>query len=256
MDGMRKSFDLLRQFEKIEKTHWWWNGRRKLIQLLLPDGNNLKILDIGCGTGETLSFLKSIRPQSKLYGVDPDPIAIGFSKTRNCGIIKKSYAEKLPFKNDYFDVVMFLDVLEHVKNQNKALHEAKRVLRPGGFTIITAPALKLIWSDHDVKQGHYRRYTRSEIRSLTKRVGMKLKFISYFNFLLSLPIIIVRLLSQLQPFRFMVSYNNRVNYDVAKNNPINSFLTKIFLFEIARIKTFNYPIGISIVAVLQKESNV
>lgn len=250
---MRKSFDLLRQFEEIEKTHWWWEGRRKLIQLLLPERNDLKILDIGCGTGETLSYLKSIKPQSKLYGVDPDPIAIGFSKIGNRGTIRKSSAEKLPFKSDYFHVVMFLDVLEHVKNQNKALQEAKRVLKPGGLIIITAPALKFIWSDHDIKQDHYRRYSRPEIKSLTEQVGMSLAFINYFNFLLSIPIICIRLFSRLPALKFMVSYNNRVNYDIAKNNLINSILTRIFLYEIVRIKSFNYPLGISVVAVLQKK---
>ena len=249
---MTGSFGLIRKFEEVERNHWWWNGRRKLVGLLIPCGEYLKILDVGCGTGETLSFLKKVKPNFKLYGIDSDPIAVGFSKSRNCGTVYKSFAEKLPFPDNYFDAVMFLDVLEHIKNQKKVLSESKRVLKRGGLIIITAPALKLLWSGHDTKQGHFRRYTRTEIRLLAKKSGLKLEFFSYFNFLLALPIVAIRVMSQFKPFNFLVSYNNRFNYDIAKNKPVNSLLTGIFSTEIGLIKIFHYPIGISVAAVLKK----
>lgn len=73
---------LLERFNQIEKLHWWWEGRRVLISLLLAEDKPRKILDIGCGTGETLTFLKSEFPKSKLYGVDLSDKAIKYSKGR------------------------------------------------------------------------------------------------------------------------------------------------------------------------------
>ena len=86
---MRMNDQLLDRFERIEKTHWWWEGRRELIKLLLKEGKPEKILDVGCGTGETLSYLKKIFPKSKLYGVDTSDTAIKYARSRKHKNISK-----------------------------------------------------------------------------------------------------------------------------------------------------------------------
>ncbi len=59
---MSKTMDdgLLRKFNEVETIHWWWSGRRELLKLLLKNKRPTKILDVGCGTGETLSFIKTL----------------------------------------------------------------------------------------------------------------------------------------------------------------------------------------------------
>lgn len=250
---MKKMDDgLLRKFNEIETIHWWWEGRRQLLRLLLRDEKPVKILDVGCGTGETITFLKTLFPKSKMYGVDTSSTAIKFSKARGHKNIFKSTAAHMPFKKDSFDIILFLDVLEHIKDDRGVILEATRVLKKGGCIIITSPGLSFIWSAHDIDQGHKRRYTRHEIKRLAKSANLKTEFICYFNFILSLPIIIIRLLSRLKPFRSLASYDRGINFDIAKITPLNNLMKHLFVQEVKALRYVRYPFGISIGAKLLK----
>lgn len=244
---------LLKKFNEIERAHWWWEGRRELIKILISKGSPKKILDVGCGAGETLRYLEKLFPKATVYGVDNSAKAVKYSMSRGHKNVVRADALKLPFKDNFFDVVLFLDVLEHIRDHQKALNEAKRVLKKGGEVIITSPALSFIWSAFDDNQGHKRRYTRREIRNLSTKANMKMNFISYFNFFLSPPIIAIRLLSKVSAFKHLSNYDRGFNYDIAFKHYLNSFLRKIFVSEIKLINTINYPIGISIIAVLEKK---
>lgn len=139
---------LLESFNKVEQFHWWWAGRQELVKNLLPLKKNLKILDIGCGTGETLTFIKKIKPQSILFGVDNSSKAVAFTQKRGHQV-KLSSAQKLVFKTNTFDVVLLLDVIEHIKDDSLVIKEAARVLKKDGLIIITSPGLQFIYSAHD-----------------------------------------------------------------------------------------------------------
>ncbi len=245
------SFTLLRTFNKVESYHWWWEGRRYLIKQLL-DGEDLKkILDIGCGTGETLTFLKTLFPNAELYGVDTSDDSVSYSQKRGHKNVVSADANKLPYKHGKFDVVHFLDVLEHIEDDAKALLEAKRVLSEGGKIIITSPAMPFLWSDHDKNQGHFRRYTKEDIMLLSKKTGLKIEYLGYFNFFLSPIIIFVRLFGKLPYLHFIVQYDNGINYTIAYHPFINKTLAAIFKLEIwFFMKGIRYPFGISLVAQL------
>jgi ubiquinone/menaquinone biosynthesis C-methylase UbiE len=244
---------LLDKFNKVEKVHWWWEGRRALLKLIIGSDTPKRILDIGCGTGETLSYLKRNYPKCSLYGIDSSAKAVRYSKKRGHRNIKQALANKLPFRDSFFDIVLFLDVLEHIKDHQKAIDEAKRVLRKGGKIIITSPGLNFIWSKHDENQGHQRRYTRSEIKQLAENAKMNIKLLSYFNFFLSLPIIIIRLLGNLKVFGHLTEYDSDLNFEIAFKPLLNGILRKIFVLEIILLKFVRYPIGISIVSVFEKK---
>lgn len=245
--------NLLKKLNEVEKSHWWWSGRRELLKLIFSRKKPKRILDIGCGTGETLSYLKVLFPSCELYGVDLSLLAVRFSKERSHKNIYHANATKLSFKENFFDAVLFLDVLEHVNNHQKAIKEAKRVVKNGGMIIITSPALPFIWSNYDVSASHKRRYTKKEIKILAKKAGLKIAFISYFNFFLSLPIIIVRLLSRFKALNQISSYDNKLNFGIIDNRLVNSVLKSIFIKEIQTLKLIKYPFGISIVATLVKK---
>lgn len=250
---MRKMNDkLLDRFNRIEKEHWWWEGRRELIKNLLQGRHPERILDIGCGTGETLTYLSTLFPKAKLYGIDTSSKAVSYAKRRGHPNIYKANAYRLPFRDNYFDVVLFLDVLEHIERDALAIGEAKRVLKSDGSIIITAPALSFIWSEHDVGQGHKRRYTRYEIRKLAFQNKLKVAFLGYFNFFLSPLIIAIRLLSRIRPFRWLADYDRSVNYDIANMGAVNHFLSAVFINEIKLLKYIRYPLGVSVSAELIK----
>ncbi len=243
---------LLDKFNKVEKLHWWWEGRRRLIKTLIRPISPKRILDIGCGTGETIAFLQREYSKAKVFGVDSSDKAVRYSRSRKLRNISKADANKLPFKNNYFDVVLFLDVLEHIKDDLKAVREAKRVLKNNGIIIVTSPALSFIWSKHDVNQGHFRRYSKETICELASDADLKIKFVSYFNFFLSPPIILLRMLSNIGPLKFLANYDRGINYDIAFNNLVNTILKKIFLSEASLLEHIRFPFGISISAVLVK----
>lgn len=243
---------LLKHFNRVEKSHWWWQGRRTLIFQLLKNTPPKKVLDVGCGTGETLSSLRSRYPKAKLNGIDYSPLAVKFAKSRGLKNIRKGDALSLPYADASFDAVLLLDVIEHFEKDLKLLKEIKRVLKPGGSLIITAPALSFIWSDHDTNQGHFRRYTRHRFRYLSKASGLKLTFLSYFNFFLSPPIIVIRLLGRLPFLKHLNSYDSKLNFDLAAKKPLNKLLARIFVTEVRLLKYLNYPLGISIAARLKK----
>lgn len=246
---------LLKKFNQIEKTHWWWEGRRQIISQLITPKKNQKVLDIGFGTGETMNYLQKILLNPVLHGVDASVVAVRFAKSRGHKMAKKGLATKLPYRSNTFDTTLALDVIEHIGNDQKVVDEIFRVLKPGGEAIITVPALSFIWSKHDTGQGHKRRYTRRRLVKLAKKTGFEVHFISYFNFILSPIIIFIRLIGRLKPFNKLGEYDSKINYDISDKKLINSFLKTIFVTEIKCLNFFRYPIGISAVVKFVKTND-
>jgi ubiquinone/menaquinone biosynthesis C-methylase UbiE len=100
--------------------------------------NCSRLLDIGCDYADfTESYLKKAK---KVYAVDPNRRVIAEARKRHKKIIfGAAPAEKLPFGDSFFDVVVLTDVFEHVQDEKKTLQEAYRVLRPGGIMVFSVP---------------------------------------------------------------------------------------------------------------------
>jgi SAM-dependent methyltransferase len=69
----------------------------------------------------------------------------------------------LPFADRTFEVVGAFDVIEHCAPEERAVAELFRVLEPGGRLLAAVPAYGWAWTDHDVRAGHHRRYTRERL---------------------------------------------------------------------------------------------
>ena len=126
---------LKRQYVNIyhhQDTHWWYKGMRSINESLfrkyLPKNKPLKILDAGCGPGAALSYLSQF---GDVIGVDISDEALKFAKKR--GKVVKGDISDLPFKEETFDAVVAMDLLEHVPNPKNVIQEASRVLKNGGF---------------------------------------------------------------------------------------------------------------------------
>ncbi|MBI5045338.1 MAG: class I SAM-dependent methyltransferase [Candidatus Levybacteria bacterium] len=243
---------LLDIFYKVETTHWWWVGRKEIISFLLKkhltNKKNL-ILDAGCGTGSNILFLKKF---GDVYGVDTSLSATKFCQMRGLKNIKTADVSNLPYNDNSFDLVCLMDVLEHIKDDKKVIREIFRVLKPQGQLLITVPALPFIYSKHDKAQGHVRRYKKSDLKILFKKTGFTKVHLSYFNFLLSSPIIGIRLLSRLKLFSRLADFDAGLNFDIHKINYLNNFLSNIFSSEKYLLDKIPIPFGVSLLGLYKK----
>lgn len=120
-------------------TRYFEKKRRRYLTRLVNNSTGKKVLDVGCGTGEILNKIVT----KKRYGVDISKAALTDSRKED-NIIKYGWAEKIPFKDDFFDVVICSEILEHVIDVDTVLNEIKRVLTKKGVLVISVPNEALI----------------------------------------------------------------------------------------------------------------
>lgn len=127
-----------------------------------------------------------------LRGVDPEPRAVEACRKRGLSRVDCAAAESLPFPDGSFDAAFLFDVIEHLEDDHAALHEAARVVRPGGSLVLTVPAYMWLWSSHDDSHHHRRRYTKSSIVRSMARSDWRVEYLTYFNAVLLAPIAVAR----------------------------------------------------------------
>lgn len=204
-----------------------------------------KLLDFGCGSGYFVEVLA--KDGFDAYGLDISSEAVNFGQSqgiKNLGVID---AHQINFPGKTFDVVLTLDVLEHLENSDWALAEMERVLKPGGIVIVMVPAYMFLWGVQDEVAHHYRRYTKELLfQEVKQATSLEVVRASYFNTFLFAPIAAVRLVSRLFGVKGRES-------DFDLNNAImNRILFSIFNTERKLLKKINYPFGVSVLAILKK----
>jgi SAM-dependent methyltransferase len=178
----------------LEERHWWYRGRRRIVldaieRLALPAG--ARILDAGCGSGAMLAHLRRF---GSVTGIDVNAVAVEYALGRGVGAVEVAGVEQLPFADGEFDLLVCLDVLEHVSDDRRALAELRRASAPGSFLIATVPAYPALWSPHDVAAGHRRRYRAGELAARAESAGWRTVRETGFNaFLLPLAVCTRRL---------------------------------------------------------------
>lgn len=98
-----------------------------------------RLLDIGCGTGALLERLSAIHPADQLVGLDPVPGMLATARHKLPPDIElhEGWAERLPFADARFDVIILCNMFHYIDSPGNALAEIRRVLRPGGQLLIT-----------------------------------------------------------------------------------------------------------------------
>ena len=231
---------------KFEEGYWWWIGKREIVKCILNrlNLNFTNILDAGCGTGLNLNYLKHY---GSVIGLDFSKEALNFCKLRENKNLIQADAEKVPFKEDTFDLITALDLLEHLDDGN-VLKEFYRVLKPNAYLIITVPAFKFLWSKHDEALHHKRRYNKGQLKDILEQNGLILKKITYWDFFLFLPIVVLRLAKK------KAMKKQEVKTDVERlPNFVNRFFTSVLKVESHPIShDVNLSFGTSIVCICEK----
>ena len=225
-----------------EDRHWWFEGRRAILESLLETfrlqpGSTL--LEAGCGNGANLKLLARFGAVSAF---EPDETDLGRAKRRDIGIVRSGrLPDGVPFDGERFDVVLSLDVIEHVQDDVAALAALCARLGTGGRLVVTVPAFPFLWGEHDVRNGHHRRYTRMTLRRVLEDSGFRIDRLTHFNTLLFPAVALVRLLGR--PFGLDAAGTG------VPPSGVNGLLYRIFRSERRVIRLLSLPFGVSLLAI-------
>jgi SAM-dependent methyltransferase len=234
---------------RVEATHWWFVGKRRLVRALLdtlpPLTTPRKMLDVGCGTGGMFLLLKEY---GCAYGVDMSELALGFAARRQLAQLNRAVLPHLPFANETFDLVSAFDVLYHrrVADDQSALQAIARVLKPHGHLVLTDSALPFLRSAHDDTFHGVRRYTTTEMGEKLRAAGFRIQRLSYANFFIFPALALRRLIRR--------SVSADEGSDVQETPVwINALMGSLYRGEASWLKRVNLPIGSSIIALAEKQ---
>jgi 2-polyprenyl-3-methyl-5-hydroxy-6-metoxy-1,4-benzoquinol methylase len=192
--------DYAQQYRVLYQEHWWWRAREQAIldeiqRLGLPSDRSLRILDVGCGDGLLFDCLGRF---GEVYGVESDHHTIAPNSPHRPRIFLQKFDDTFqPVQK--FDLILMLDVLEHLPDPEAALQHARSLLSPKGRLLMTVPALNALWTSHDDINHHYIRYDRRSFRRLADAAGVQLLNLRYF-FHWTCPVkLLIRLRERLMP---------------------------------------------------------
>lgn len=161
--------------EQSSRTHFIdvWT-RRAVLERLGPLPPAPTVIDIGCSSGYLLADLSARLPDATLIGVDL--VASGLRKAHGHvpdALLLQADVCALPLADECIDVAVSANLLEHVPDDERALGEIFRTLRPGARAVIVVPVDPSCYDYYDRLLGHERRYARGELARKARAVGLK-----------------------------------------------------------------------------------
>ena len=172
--------DYGRHYRELYEKHWWWRAREVILleelHRLFPDSRALSILDVGCGDG---LFFEQLRQFGDVEGIESEAALVD-PRGPN-----RSQITVAPFDGSFnpgkkFDLVLMLDVLEHLDAPEEALRHVVSLLRAGGMIVVTVPAFRLLWTNHDRLNEHRTRFTKRSFFLVAAAAGMEIMEMRYF----------------------------------------------------------------------------
>src|SRR5215213_10259306 len=231
---------------EVEDTHWWYVGRRRIIQSLVEKISTTlkteKILDVGCGTGANLKMLAAY---GKAEGVDISPQAVDFCRQRGLDSVKLGAIEQLPYEDGSFELVTALDVIEHLDDDVAGLREMRRVLRRDGRLLLFVPAFMFLWGVQDDVSNHRRRYTLPSLLRAVEAAGFSIEWSSYANISFFLPVLVVRSVMRWLSLRASTEYGINISL-------MNGPFSWLFAAERFILKRGRFPFGVSAACIARR----
>jgi SAM-dependent methyltransferase len=242
---MDRDYEL--QTHQAEDRHWWYRGRRSVLERVIGDLRlpaRAVILDAGCGSGRNMIDLAR---HGAVTGVELSATSAEIARKRGSGEVIEGSVLEMPFEVGRFDLAVSLDVIEHLEDDLAALRELRRVVKPGGTLLVTVPAYKWLWSGHDVVNHHFRRYTRRSLQRVGEQAGWQQVRTTYFNSLLLPAAILLRVLDRFNRKTTESSLDLWVPPE-----PLNWLLERPLALEAAMIgRGGRIPAGLSLLAVFR-----
>lgn len=226
------------------QSHWYYVSkysvmRRQIMGMDLPAKPALA--DFGCGAGLFLSMIvkDGLFRRDELFGVDT--AYVSEQKLSDSGV---RVGPSFPTGRE-FDVILLMDVLEHIEDAAGALRYAASHCKPGGYLFVTLPALMALWSKHDEFLGHHHRYNLDDFRTLAAQdESLRIEKLFYY-------------FASILPVAAPVRWAKRLvgggkGSDMRRAGPAaDSFLKAVLSWEASWMEK-NRTAGLSVVAVCRK----
>lgn len=160
------------RYRELYRAHWWWRSREAAVLSVLRRNfvkrPAVQILDIGCGDG---LFFDALSEFGEVEGVEPSAGLLNKEGKNFARIYAREFdASFQPGKR--YDLILMLDVLEHLPDPSAALRHAASLLNDRGALLLTVPAFLLLWTNHDVMNHHRARYRRKTLHPLLRDAGL------------------------------------------------------------------------------------
>lgn len=227
-----------------DRQHWWFRGRLAVIRTVLRQAlppRPVRLLEVGCGTGNVLAALGEF---GEAVGVEAHPDLRAVAIAAGLDVRPGTLPDDLPIEPGWADVVLLLDVLEHLDDDAAALAAARVLLRAGGLLVATVPAYGWLWSAHDVALGHRRRYTARRLSRVVTGAGFGVARVTYFSTLLFPAMAAVRLAKRLA---------GDVAHDLHRPPAtVNRILETVFAFERHLLGAVDLPFGSSVLLIARR----
>lgn len=233
-----------------EDTHWWFRARRDIIRSVIERlgscGPGSRVLEAGCGTGGNLAMLAGF---GDLDAFEFDTAARERASQRiGREVPFGALPDRLPFGTTRYGLIGLFDVLEHVEDDVGSLAALSRRLDTDGRLVVTVPALPWMWSKHDDRHHHFRRYTRRSLERAARQAGLEVERCFYFNTLL-LPVA-----AGLRAFKALLGKDSPD--DTLPSPWLNRVLYGVFALERHLVQRVGFPAGLSLCAVLTQPREV
>lgn len=231
-----------RQMAELDQKHWWYRARREILADLIRrkarPAKKGRVLEIGCGTGHNLEMLSAF---ARVDAVELDDEARKIAEQRlGRKVMRAPLPELAGVRDQHYDLIVALDVIEHIEDDSGALEAIAAKLKPDGKFLMTVPAHQWMWSAHDVANHHKRRYSKRSLRTLIEASPLRLEKIGYFNSLLFPLAVAERLSSKLRG-----SHSGEIKLPPPA---LNSLFEAVFGAERYLVGRLPLPMGLSLFA--------
>jgi SAM-dependent methyltransferase len=169
----------------VEDRHFWFGARNLALHTVIDDiapqlTAGYRVLEIGCGTGNTLRMLKhACSTASMIVGIDLFDEGLVYARRRTGLPLIRARIEQAPFAVS-FELVGMFDVLEHIEDDLASLREVRALTATGGYLLLTVPAHMTLWSRFDEESHHCRRYEPDELGERLTTAGFSVEYLTPF----------------------------------------------------------------------------
>jgi SAM-dependent methyltransferase len=163
------------RYRELAARHWWWRARNDTVRAevagILGERRDARILDVGCGDGVLFPYLSRF---GHVEGIEPDPTVVSPESPWRNRIRIAPFDESFS-RGGRFDLILMLDVLEHLDDAAAALRIASNLLEPHGRLLVTVPAFLGLWTHHDELNRHVTRFTRARLTTAATAAGLRVE---------------------------------------------------------------------------------